>query len=714
MITFLDFETTFQTDEKKRTDPSPYINTNYLVSAGYFIEPEYHYGDPEYNVHIEYDFYRHNDLVGSADSSRLQKVLDNTTLLVAHNCKFELSWLKACNFKYSGKVACTQIREYVLAKGMKLGVSLEESCERNYLANKKSDLTREYLRQDIGFEAIPWETVQEYGKQDVVSLRELFYNQLKRLEDNNHLWPTIEMMEEFCQCLTEIEENGIKIDVDELDRLEKEYRLTLNTYTNDLQKIVEDVMGDTPINLDSPEQLSMLIYSRKVKDKKSWKKLFNLGSEIRGSIRKPKHPKRYSKKDFIEIVRTHCEVLHKTQASNCESCIGTGYIQRSKVDGTPWKKISKCPTCQGNGYIYKQLSEIAGLRRGPDGYEDAAVGGFATDKETLHKLREHTKPGSQAHEFLTKITELSKISNYVDTVIAGIRRGLRSTTIEGQIGFILHTQFMQCITATGRLSGKNPNFQNIPRGSTFPIKKAIISRFSNGQIISSDAKQLEFRIAAELSGDSQMIADILAGIDVHAVTATYTLLSRQDSKPYTFAPVYGATSKGKPEHIANYFIHFKEKYCEHDKWKIKTANQIIADGGFYTIPSGREYYFPNTVRYANGGISNSTIIANYPVQGFATADIMPVYCILMWRLMSAHINADGSKMRSKIILEVHDDVTVDTHPDEVHAVLRLFRTAERQLVDECYRRWNYRIQIPLEFEIKGGPNWLEQKDYKDV
>src|SRR6266849_3140136 len=110
MNLFLDIECTFKTDEKGRTDPSPYIKENYLVSAGYSEE----YKDPLYK------FFKHNDLQNitlESEKTVLQYHLSKTTLLIAHNAKFELAWLRACGFNYNGKIACTQIREYVLARG---------------------------------------------------------------------------------------------------------------------------------------------------------------------------------------------------------------------------------------------------------------------------------------------------------------------------------------------------------------------------------------------------------------------------------------------------------------------------------------------------------------------------------------------------------------------------------------------------------------------
>lgn len=687
MNLFLDLECTFQTDKDGRTDPSPYIKENYLVSAGFLAEPK----DP----FVWYQFFKHNNApIDPMGWYNVQDALNATTLLIAHNAKFELAWLRACGFKYEGKIACTQIREYVLARGQKLPLNLKEICIRENLSNKKSDLADGYLRKSIGFEQMPWEVVLEYGIQDVISLKELYYNQLKRLEAAPHLWPTIHLMEEFCQVLVEIEESGIQIDVVKLDRLEAEYKERLQSLKIDLQKITEECMGATPVNLDSPEQLSQLIYSRKVIDKKAWKEIFNLGSEFRGAVLKPKRKTRYSTKDFVQLVKNHTEILYKTTAEHCNECAGKGKIRRVKKDGQNFSRDSVCRNCAGRGFSLNDLKQIAGLRCIPRGTQDASVGGFSTDKEVLDQLRETARGSGQ--EFLEKILEVNKIETYLNTFIAGIRRGLRGNNI-------LHPSFMQTVTATGRLSSRNPNFQNQPRGGTFPIRKVVVSRFKGGKIIETDAKQLEFRVAGELSGSEMIFKDVLDGIDVHAATSKHTGYNRQDSKPHTFAPVYGATPNGKPEHIARYYNYFNDRY-KLPEWHNRMATEIINSGGYYRLPSGKEFYYPDVKRYPSGGFSFSTQIANYPVQFMATGEMVPIVLIQLRNMFNEQT------LQSKIILTVHDSIEIDAHPDEIDICCALLEAACDSLKEEYIRRFNYEVQMPIAWEVKIGNNWLEMKE----
>lgn len=686
MILTLDFETTFQIDDKGRTDPSPYDSRNKLVSAGWFSE----------KLGYQYKFYYHTLLNSFNDIQELQEILNNTTLLICHNAKFELSWITAIGLKYEGKIACCMIREYVLAKGQKLGVSLKESCLRNEISLKKSELVDKYLKQKIGFEVIEPEIVEEYGLGDIKSTWELYNNQLERLKEQPHLWPTIELMEEFCVCLADIETNGIKIDTEELDRLDKEYKEELTKLQKIVNDITAEVMGDTKVNLDSPEQLSQVIFSRQVIDKPKWKEIFNLGTEVRGSVVKPKRKTKMSDRAFADYVIKYTKLIPKTRAVHCTNC-DQGYIYKIKVNGKPFSKPSRCPLCFGEGFIYLDIKELAGLKQKPVSSYETAVGGFSTDRATLERLMECNKKDSKAHIFLSSIIRIGQIHTYLDTFIEGIRRGIRGDNI-------LHPSFMQCVTATGRLSSRNPNFQNQPRGNTFPVRKAVISRFKGGTILSADFRQLEFRIAGELSGDEQVFKDITDGIDVHAVTAKHTGHSRQDAKSLTFAPVYGATELGKPKHIARYFIYFKDHYKGIYRWHNEMGSEIIKSGGFYRLPSGREYYYPNTIRYKSGTISNSTIIANYPVQGFATADIAIIASVSVWRLFKAN------QLKSLVILQVHDDVTCDVFPGEEEIAAKLLKQGMLSVKEECLRRYKYDLKIPIEIELKSGINWLQQKE----
>jgi DNA polymerase I-like protein with 3'-5' exonuclease and polymerase domains len=408
---------------------------------------------------------------------------------------------------------------------------------------------------------------------------------------------------------------------------------------------------------------------------------------------------------FAQSVRMVSRVIQKQVAMHCHTCSGTGKIFKVKKDGDFFKKPSRCQECDGAGSIYKDTGKTAGLRLSPESAMDTNIHGFKTDKVTIKRLiaQATNKKNLEAVEFLTKYTRLNALDTYLSSFVEGIKTWTRSDGL-------LHANFNQCITATGRLSSSNPNFQNQPKGGKFPVRKAVVSRFDGGFIVEADFSGLEFRVAGELSRDPQIIEDILGGKDVHQQTASIinqkpasdvTKAERQGAKAYTFAPLYGGMGANEPEHIQKYFQEFFVIYKGLSVWHKELMDGVMRNG-IVRVPSGREYYWPMAVRMKNGRISNATQVVNYPVQGFATADIVPLACV---RALQKFRELN---LKSKLILTVHDSIVVDCHPDEVHAVTEALTWAMFGVKDELLKRFKYEMILPLNIEIEYGKNWMEQ------
>jgi hypothetical protein len=127
-------------------------------------------------------------------------------------------------------------------------------------------------------------------------------------------------------------------------------------------------MGDTPINLNSPEQLSWVIYSRKVIDKTEW------ANRIDPYM---------TDADFRTAISIGTEQLYKTKAEQCTECSGTGYTHKIKKDGKPYAKPSRCKQCDTQGYLFKPTQDKAGLRFKPPTSKWASANGFSTSKANL-------------------------------------------------------------------------------------------------------------------------------------------------------------------------------------------------------------------------------------------------------------------------------------------------------------------------------------------
>ena len=676
MITTIDVETSYQKTEAGGFDPSPFNPNNILVSVG---------------INDEYYFTNHSERIDEGCFHKIQKILDETKILIGHNIKFDLSWLLEAGFTYTGNVYDTMIAEYVLNRGVRKSLTLLMCCQRRKL-DAKDDAVKEYMDRGVSFENIPAEIVEQYGKIDVAITRQLFDSQMADLRTDKHkgLLKTIKVMNEFLIVLTDMERNGINVNLDDLKQVEKEYRAEFAYLKQKIDKIVYDKMGDTKINLGSPEQLSWLIYSKKPKDKHEWAKIFNTGVD-KFTKKNKKRPK-FSFAQFRTLVANNSEPIYKTIASQCLHCNGKGVVKKIKVDGTPYKKYSKCDECNGEGFTYAKMAKLAAFNQRPRSVYDVSDSGFKTDRITLNKIAGEAE--GEFKDFIDSILRHNAISTYLNTFVEGLQN---FTNDNG----LLHPKFMQAVTATGRLSSRDPNFQNQPRGNTFPIRKVIQSRFEGGQIIEVDFAQLEFRTAVFLAQDKQGMEDIKNKIDVHRFTADVIGVSRQDAKAHTFKPLYGGTTGTDAE--KKYYKTFAEKYKGISKWHEELQTQAITYKRI-KLPTGREYAFPYAERMPWGGSSYGTQIKNYPVQGLATADIVPLACIKIYKLMNEQ------KVKSLLINTVHDSIVADVYPGEEAVMSKIFDQGTASVIPALDEYYGINFNVPLDTEIKMGYDWLNMKE----
>ena len=678
-ITWLDIETTYKVNEDKKTDADPYTG-NMMVSVGYTDGQE----------HTYLCFYHKEQDPTPKARDTLQSALDNTELLVGHNIKFDLKWLRACGFIYTGKVHDTMIAEYIIHGGEKVPLSLAKCCERYALSPKKTGLIEEYMKKNVSFESIPWDVVKEYGEADVQVTKELYDAQISNMPDS--LKATNELMNEFCDVLCDVENNGLQISYENLSEIKTTYTKEVKDLERYLNTEVKNLMGDTPVNLDSPEDRSKIIFSRAVLNKKQWASHFNLGYEVRGNTRKKKRLPTMSTQAFQQGIVRLTKPLFKTVMQRCSSCNGIGYKLALKRDGTVGKQKRICKSCDKKGVIYRPTRDFAGLGMNSRGPIDLTVHGFKTDRPTLEGLVVTSRPEQKT--FMESYIRYNAIKTYLKTFIEGIEKGLDDRSR-------IHPHYMQCVTSTGRLSSRNPNFQNMPRGGTFPVRKVVVSRWEGGHILEGDYAQLEFRVAGFLAKDDKVYEDVRNDVDVHSFTASVLGVSRQEAKADTFKPLYGGFL-GTPKQM-QYYRAFKQKYKQIAEWHETLQNDAISFNRI-VLPSGRYYNFKNVFRMRYGGVSNATAIKNYPVQGFATADLLPIALIKLKKLLT------DRRMQSIICNTVHDSIVIDVHPDEQDLAVETMKEAMFSLPEECKKRYNVDYDMPIGIEIKIGNNWLDMKE----
>jgi len=619
----------------------------------------------------------------------VQRKLDDTSLLIMHNAAHDLIWLWESGFTYDGPIFDTMLGEYVLQRGQKEPLSLEACAERYELDTQKQDTLKEYFKQGYTTREVPHAELSEYLSADIHATQQL-YNQLyARYQECPTLDSTIRLTNQLAVHLARIYQRGFTVDMNALDEVRQEFEQERDQLVSELETQVRELMGDRPINLNSPEQLSWVIYSRKPIDKKFWPDLFD---------------DRMDDSEYKRQVRSSSEVLYKQKAKQCDTCNGTGQIRKVKKDGTPFARTNKCTNCDSTGYTFLDNPKmVAGLKFTPPTAKWVSASGFSTSKDNLVFLEgiARAKGMTEAETFLQRVRRLSAVETYLSSFVEGIAT---HTKQDGK----LHVRLLQHRTGTGRLSGADPNMQNMPRGGTFPVKKVFKSRWDGGQVMEADFAQLEFRVAAFLSQDKTAIDEVTTGFDVHSYTAKVISdagqqMSRQEAKAHTFAPLYGASGFGRTEAEAAYYKQFTTKYSGIGNWHKALAKEALNTGKIRT-PSGREFSFPDVQRRRFGGVTYFTQIKNYPVQSFATADIVPISLIYIDKLLGVN------QMQSCIVNTVHDSIVIDVHPNETDKVIKVINRTNEILTALVNKKWNIDFNVPLLLEAKIGPNWLDTKD----
>ena len=677
----LDVEnSTTERNGKKHMDPFE-IN-NHLVQVG-MVNADNH--DELHIVNIDHD---ESKDVSGAGHKLVQDVLDLTTLLIMHNAQHDMMWLWESGFKYDGLIYDTMLAEYILDRGQRNPLSLGACAERRKLEVQKDDTLKRYFKEGYNTNEIPLDELSFYLRCDLLSTSWLFHSiEADYAEPESRGLRVIrDTTFTTCKTLTRMYMSGIRVDRSALEEVRVEFEQEKAEIEDRLQKKIRKLMGDTPINLNSPEQMSQVVFSLRMNNKKEWADLFEFTSTV---------------DEYKDAVRANSTPVYRTKAFTCPTCEGQGKTFKTKKDGTKYARPNKCNDCNTRGFQLTETKQIAGLRFTAPNKGWISANGFSTGKDNLEVLAATARSNNmaEAESFLIDQRRLSAISSYLSSFVEGISNYTKHD------GF-LHVSLTQHITATGRFSGRNPNMQNMPRGGTFPVKKVFVSRWENGKIMEADFAQLEFRTAAFLAQDETAMKEIDTGFDVHSYTAQVITeagqkTSRQDAKAHTFAPLFGATGYGRSKAEAAYYKLFVYKYKGIAAWHKKLGDEALRFNKITNV-SGRQYAFPNVRRRDNGMPSHFTMIKNYPVQGFATGDIVPIVLNELHELLQPY--------NSVVVNSVHDSMVVDIHPDEEQQVIDIIELLNNDINALVKKTYNVEMNVPLLLEAKIGSNWLDTVD----
>ena len=303
------------------------------------------------------------------------------------------------------------LAEYVLLRGLKEPLSLEQCAIRRQLHYQKDDTLKTYYKKGYNTNEIPLDELSHYLEYDLRTTGELYRATVADYETpaSASLRTIRDVTFRTCKSLTRMSMSGIRVDQSALSLVADEFRREQSGIQDRLYRQVRTLMGATPINLNSPEQLSQLIFSRKVTNKKEWAELFEFAN---------------APSDFKDIVEANSKFIYRTIALNCQQCDGKGKTYKTKKDGTPYSKPNKCSNCNGMGYILKDTKQLAGLRLRAPSKKWVSANGFSTGKDKLDALIATAKNNSMddAAKFLEDVKRLNAISSYLSSFVDGISK----------------------------------------------------------------------------------------------------------------------------------------------------------------------------------------------------------------------------------------------------------------------------------------------------
>jgi len=324
------------------------------------------------------------------------------------------------------------------------------------------------------------------------------------------------------------------------------------------------------------------------------------------------------------------------------------------------------------------------------------TGQYATGEEILSKL-------APKHEIVARILAWRGLVKLKNTYVDALPNEVNKET--GRI----HTTYSQAVAATGRLSSNKPNLQNIPirteRGRQ--VRKAFVPRDENYTLLAADYSQIELRLIAEMSGDKEMKTSFLNGEDIHKATAAkvfnvpleeVTREQRSNAKTVNFGIIYGVSAFGLSQQTDLSRSEAKELietyYETYPTLKAYISKQIefAQEHGYVETLLGRRRYLKNiNSRNSIVRAADERNAVNAPIQGTA-ADIIKI------AMINIHEILEKENYKSKMLLQVHDELVFDVHNDELEILKPIIKSAMEDA---------FKLTIPLTVDLGEGKNWLE-------
>lgn len=323
--------------------------------------------------------------------------------------------------------------------------------------------------------------------------------------------------------------------------------------------------------------------------------------------------------------------------------------------------------------------------------------GYSTNAEVLEEL-------SDKHPIIDRITYFRQLSKLFSTYVEGLRAVIDEDSR-------IHSNFNQTVTTTGRLSSTEPNLQNIPIKYELgrEIRKVFIPENDDCVILSADYSQIELRVLAHISGDSKFIDAFNNNLDIHTKTASevfkvpleeVTPLMRSNAKAVNFGIVYGIGDfslsrnlKISRKEAKSYINTYFERYPGVKKY-LDDIVDFAKENHYVTTILNRRRSLPE-IKSSNKVVQafGERLAMNTPIQGSA-ADIIKL------AMVDVYGELEKRKLRSRLMLQVHDELILNVYKDELDEVRKIVRSKMENVIE---------FKVPLEVDINVGSSWYEAK-----
>ena len=749
----IDLET--EVNEWYGNNSSPHNPDNWIVAAGWCID----------NQDIQSEYFPTKELALS--SNWLERALEGQKYLVCHNVTFEIQWLRKFYpetldnfFKRGGKVLCTQYMEFLLSHQQEMYPRLED-CSLKYGGTMKIDEVK--LLWEAGYKTseIDQTLLMKYLADpvvgDVANTRRVCFSQIPLLQQQG-MWEMVQIRMDSLLFNAYATYFGLYVDLEvaKKNQAEQEARI-LEIKESILKLLPDDLPSELEFSFTSPYHMSAFLFGGTVQYKAKVQydppKFEKIECYL---IEKPDHEPYYvGAGDNIDDY--HQEYVVKFRAGRNK---GQPKVFKIDSDVPLLKWGDKTYTFKGLINLYELPKHVQdqylGKRAEFSGKRNLVCGTpvYSTSGSSLDVLATYTDAAKPLKEL--KALEKDTGTYYLRTDDSGKQSGmLQYVEPDG----IIHHRLNNCSTVTGRLSGSNPNLQNVPRDGTSKVKEMFCSRFGkDGRLTENDYGALEVVALASISGDKNLLDNLLAGTDMHCYRLAGALGEPYDEvfkkchdkshpdhkrykqlrtniKPRAFSNQYGASAAGIafstgctveeaeqfketelklfPESSVFAQVHIRPEVERVGLTQPMEREQDPETGiwkhyrrGYYQAKGGTCYSFRQFPKREDGREYydyKDTQIANYAIQGEASF-IVQAAC---GRVIRALLERDFYSEQVLPINTVHDCIQTDCASQELAVlagtmVKEIMESTPKWLCEKIptYTEWNYHTTpFPAELEV---------------